>query len=192
MSGALIGGSAEAGFLAPTPSATGDDLALDIILQSWIVGITGLPGPMVRPRWQPAPPPMPDQGVNWCAVGLMSTNRDANAWFGHNPLNAGGLGDSTMQRHQDLDVLATFYGTNAGQYGSVFADGAQVEQNRDVLTLNGIALVESGLAQVVPDLINAIWVRRVDVRVSLRQQITRTYPIRTVLTAPIKLTNNPG
>lgn len=171
------------GYLAPATAPFTDDLALDLVLQAWVVGLTLLPGNLVRPRWQPNEPPMPDQSTDWAAVGVLSSNRDDGVWFGHNPLNAGGLGDSTMQRHQSFDALLTCYGPSALHYGSLFADGAQIGQNRDVLAANGIMLTQTGPVQIVPEIINQIWVRRADVHFTFNQQVTRIYPIRTLLTA---------
>ena len=210
--------SADPGILQPDSLLLADDLALDLVLQAWIVALTGLPGNLVRPRWQPAPPAMPDQSVNWCAIGVMHTTPDANEAMTHVPSAIGtlsgpdgqdligsdpynpaldavladpGLGVSTMQRHEEIEALATFYGPMAGGFAGLLRDNSRIGQNRDGLTDAGIQFVGTGPLMVVPDLINAIWVRRVDLSLTLRRQIARTYPIRTLLAAPTSLINDP-
>lgn len=164
-------------------------LTIDQVLQTWVTGITNLPGDMVRPRWQPAPPPMPDQGIDWVAIGYLSTTSDANAWFGHDPNDPTGLGTSTLQYHTAIDALASFYGTNCDVYANALNSGAFVGQNRDLLAQNGMMLVDVAPMRMVPELINQIWVRRADVPITLRQQITATFPIRTLLSAPVSTHN---
>ena len=175
------------GFIQPLPSPMDDDLGLDLVLQAWVVGLTGLPGSLVRPRWQPAPPPMPDQGVNWCAIGILNQVADDNEWTGHVPLGGDGLGVTTMQRHEELEGLASFYGSAAAGYAGLLRDNSQIDQNRDILDPHGIQFVGAGEIRIVPDLINQIWVRRADITVSLRRQITRTYPLRTLLSSPLAM-----
>src|SRR5574340_383319 len=68
--------SATGGYLSPDASALpleGD--ALDALLQGMVVGITGLPGAMVRPRWQSVVPKQPEPTVDWCAIGITTSDR---------------------------------------------------------------------------------------------------------------------
>lgn len=168
-----------------------DDAALDAVLQTWIVSLTGLPGSLVRPRWQPAPPPEPDQGTNWCAIGIMSQVPDANNWERQNPLGGGGLGDHTAQRHEELEALVTLYGPSAAGYAGLVQDNSQIDQNRALLDAHGIQLIGTGIIRIVPELINQIFVRRVDLSIGFRRQIDRTYAIRTLLTAQTHTTVDP-
>ncbi|WP_217284496.1 phage neck terminator protein [Pseudomonas nitroreducens] len=75
--------SASGGYLTPAGAPTPADEALEDILQPMVVGITGLPGKMVRPRWQPGNPKQPEPNVNWCAIGVMHTKQDANPAIEH-------------------------------------------------------------------------------------------------------------
>ena len=189
---ARVSDTRSVGVLRPAVPFPDDDLALDIVLQAWIVGLTGLAGSLVRPRWQPAPPPMPDQDVNWCAIGILNQTADDNNWTGHNGAGDGGIGSSTMQRHELLDGLATFYGPASSGYAGLVRDNSQMDQNNDMLDPHGIAFVGAGEIRIVPDLINQIWVRRADLPLVLRRQITRTYPVRTLLSAPSSTIDSPG
>src|SRR4051812_9766277 len=53
--------SSTGGYLSPVVASSAlQDAALDALLQQMVAGITGLPGNMVRPRWQPVTPKQPE------------------------------------------------------------------------------------------------------------------------------------
>lgn len=172
--------SASGGYLTPAGTPTPADEALEDILQPMVVGITGLPGKMVRPRWQPGNPKQPEPTVNWCAIGVMHTKQDANPAIEH---DGTGDGADQYQRHQDVILLATFYGPNAQAYGQLLSDGMYVPQNGEALRALNMAFVEAGDLIAAPDLINQQWVRRYDLRIRLRRKIERTYPVFNILSA---------
>jgi hypothetical protein len=172
--------SASGGYLTPAGTPTPADEALEDILQPMVVGITGLPGKMVRPRWQPGNPKQPEPDVNWCAIGVMHTKQDANPAIEH---DGAGDGADQYQRHQDVILLATFYGPNAQAYGQLLSDGMYVPQNGEALRALNMAFVEVGDLIAAPDLINQQWVRRYDLRIRLRRKIERTYPVLNILSA---------
>lgn len=172
--------SASGGYLTPAGTPTPADEALEDILQPMVVGITGLSGKMVRPRWQPGSPKQPEPNTNWCAIGVMHTKQDANPAIEH---DGTGDGADQYQRHQDVILLATFYGPNAQAYGQLLSDGMYVPQNGEVLRTLNMAFVEAGELIAAPDLINQQWVRRYDLRIRLRRKIERTYPVLNILSA---------
>jgi hypothetical protein len=172
--------SASGGYLAPEADLTPDGDSLDDALQVLVAGVTGLDGTLVRPRWQPEPPLSPDKRVTWCAVGVQSQTPDANPYEMHDPA---GDGDTTMQRHETLDVLVSFYGPQSQVTAGVLRDGLFIGQNRETARAQGLALVEVGPLRRVPDLINQIWRNRVDLGITFRRQVNRTYPIRNLLSA---------
>lgn len=169
------------GFLLPSGPGEDDDDALNGTLQVWVRGITGLPGNLVRPRWQAQPPPQPDQNVDWASVGFTTERSDTNAWFGHDPTGDGGVGFSRMQRQQELEATVTFYGPNANRYADLMLDGALIGQNGDVLTAKDIMLAGAGTVRTMPELLGQIWVRRADASFTMRRQLDRVYPIRTIV-----------
>lgn len=172
--------SSTGGYLAPTSPPPATDDALDDQLQAAVVGITGLDGTLVRPRWQPTPPKQPAAGTNWCAIGVTDVTADTYAWIGHHP---DGDGYDEMQRHVTFDVLASFYGPAGQSYAGLLRDGLQIAQNREALYLQGIAFVEASRIIAAPALINEQWVRKYDLTVTLRTQITRTYAVLSLLEA---------
>lgn len=172
--------SATGGHLAPTGTPTPADEALENILQPLVAGITGLHSDFVRPRWQPGNPKQPEPNVNWCAIGVMHTKQDANPAIEH---DGTGDGADQYQRHQDVTLLATFYGPNAQAYGQLLSDGMYVPQNGEALKALGMAFVEAGDLIAAPDLLNQQWVRRYDLRIRLRRKIERTYPVLNILSA---------
>lgn len=171
--------SSTGGYLAPATSpAPLEGQALNRFLQQVWVGITGLNGTLVRPRWQPEPPAIPAFGTNWMAFGIMRRPGDTFASVIHNA-----DGSDTVYRQEILHVLCTFYGPDADNYASLLREGLSVAQNREVLQLNSFGLIEVGEPVPVPDLIKERWTYRVDMNVVLRRSITRTYAILDVLSA---------
>ena len=168
------------GYIAPVPPAPLEGAQLQDFLQEVLAGITGLDGKLVRPRWQPEPPNIPDAGECWCAFGINDRKKDTNAYVWQNPgeLDDGATG---LQRQEELRLLASFYDTGSnGQadlYAELLADGFQIPQNREVLDANGYAFVSTGDPTPVPSLLKERWLYRVDVEVIIRRQINRTYVV---------------
>ncbi len=75
--------SASGGYLLPqdgTPTLEPDD-PFDTLIQSIVVGVTGMPGDLVRPRWQPVPLAEPEPGTDWCAIGVTGEDPDGGRPF---------------------------------------------------------------------------------------------------------------
>lgn len=177
----MVNDSTAAGWLVPTASSPPlEDAELDAVFQQMIVGLTGLPGNMVRPRWQPTVPKQPEPTVNWCAIGVTDSESDANPVIAH---NGSGEGSDTFLRNEILTVLASFYGPNASAYASQARDGIFVSQNNDMLTANLMGLVSVGPKRPAPELVNQQWVRRFDFEIRVRRQINRTYNVLNILSA---------
>jgi hypothetical protein len=168
--------SSTGGYLVPS-STGGDlnDLALAIFLQQIVVGICGLPGNMVRPRWQPEPPNIPDFGTNWAAIGPGTRKRDPFSATIHDP---SGDGSSTVVRNRTMEILCSFYGPQAETNSELLAMGLEVSQNRELMQLQGFNIVSgAGDSIIVPILIKQRWQYRVDLPFTVRQQQKYTYPI---------------
>ena len=164
-----------------------EDQSLEDILQAMLVGVTGLPGTLVRPRWQSVPPAQPAVDVDWAAFGISSETPDANAYVRHDPAGGAGLGTSQQQRHEDVALLVTFYGPHGQAMAKRLTMGLGMAQNREILGLAGIKLKQVGTAQNLSELINFQNVRRVDIEVQLRRIVTTDYAIRSLasLTATV-------
>lgn len=168
---------------SPTPAPlTGQ--AFNRFLQQFVVGVTGLPGDMVRPRWQPEPPNIPEVGDAWASIGVTSRGPSDSYPFVEQ------IDDDTSQvvRHEEFDVLCSFYDAGssglADYYSELLRDGLSVPQNREVLQLADMGLVsvpETSIA--VPSLLKEIWLYRVDVEMCIRRRVTRRYPVKSLLSA---------
>lgn len=171
--------STVAGYLQPSGSGPAEDADLDSIFQQMIVGITGLPGNMVRPRWQATVPKQPEPSANWCSIGVTGIEHDANSYESWNQE----IDSETFIRHEILTVLASFYGANALNYAGQARDGLYVQQNNATLDQYEMGLVEVSSIVTAPELVNQQWVRRFDLPIRVRRRVVRTYPILNVLSA---------
>ncbi len=174
--------SALAGILTPTGVAPLYDDALVDALQPLWVALTGIPGTMFRPRWQPDDVPnQPEQNETWAALGIATTRTDTFAYTEHVPE---GDGYNYVMRTEEIDVLTSFYGPSAKACAEQLRDGFTVEQNREPLDAMKMALVNVRDSIMIPALLHGKWQRRVDVTVTLRRVIERRYGILTVLGLP--------
>lgn len=179
--------SATGGALLPssTPAPIQGN-TLDDFFQAYIVALTGLAGTLVRPRWEPVPANIPDFGVNWAAFGITSFNKETFAAELH---FAAGNGYNEVRRHEEMNCLISFYGPDSSSYCSLFSDNLQVAQNREVLTVNGMAFVSSENIIPMPELVKERWLKRFDLNFVIRRIVVRDYPILSILTAQTIIDN---
>lgn len=171
--------SSTSGYIQPSrTSGFPNNLTLNQFIQTVLVGISNIPGTLVRPKWLPEPLKQPDLGVNWMAYGVTATTPDANSYIGVNP-----DGSNVMQRHALLEVQCSFYGPQAQDNADLVRDGFQIGQNRAALKSVNMGFVEVGPAPHIPDLVNERFINRVEMSVFLRRETIRTYPILTLLSA---------
>ena len=117
---------------------------LEDFCQQFIAGIAGMPGEVVRPRWQgPDVPNLPPYGTDWVAVGI--TRKRPIGIYGATIHQNPEPGTDLMQRHEEFDLLCSFYGPNADVYSSSLHDGLMIWQNKSELRLVGMAFVEMGM-----------------------------------------------
>lgn len=186
--------SSTGGYLAPSSAPPLEDAALDAFLQGAVVGITGLPGAKVRPRWQTPVPKLPEASVDWCAIGIVSETPEYGAYTRHHrgePLDPNdplGQGYDEQIRHEVLEIMASFYGPNSRGNAKLLRDGIAVAQNREAFYLQGMNFVSSDCRVInTSELLSESWFRRVDLIFSVRREIDRTYPVLNILSAPITI-----
>lgn len=177
--------SSTGGYLAPADAQPPpEDAVLDALFQQMVVGITGLPGSLVRPRWQPTVPKQPEASVNWCAIGVMDIDADAGPAIQHVP---DGDGHDTYQRHEALTLLCSFYGPNGMRYAAQMRDGVGFPQNGGMLQVNEMGLISVGRILARPDLVNETWVKRWDLEIKIRRRVVRTYAVLNLLSGKPEL-----
>jgi hypothetical protein len=170
--------SSTGGYLPPQPPLPLNDSDLQHFFHGVIVGVTALPDTLVRPAWQQNPPPIPAIDINWMAFSITIQAQD------NEPAQVQ-ISDSVseMRRHENLDILCTFYGPDAQSISMSFRDGIYLGQNREPLLLAGMGLVGFDDIQHVPELINDRYFNRCDLNMLLRREVKRQFPILTFLKA---------
>lgn len=169
--------SATGGYLTPTSSAPIEDDALADALQAMVVGIVGLPGDMVRPRWQKVAPKQPPADVDWCGIGVMGDTPFAGKTSSVH--TAAGGGTATTLHDATFEVRASFYGPNASGNAKLLRDGLMLAQNREEMFRQGMALASTpGATTKTAELVNNEFIGRCDIAFDVRRRVARTWAIK--------------
>lgn len=180
--------SATGGTLALTGQPAYDE-ALDAIFQGLLVSLTGLPGNLVRPRWQPTPAKVPPIDKNWAAIGVMDINPDAGPALIH---NGSGNGSDTLQRHELIEVRASFYGPNSQGFANMTRDMLSIPQNMETVEAEGIFFIQVHDVQSVPELVNLQWQKRYDLPIEFRRMVQMTTPIENIVEGDFEINTDPA
>jgi|SRR6185312_12355884 len=96
-------------------------------------------------------------------------------------INAAALQGDILYHQEEIGVLCTFYGPSCMRNASRLRDGWQIAQNREALQLAGMGFIDAGDMIQVPELVNNIWVRRIDLLLNFRRAVVRVYPVLDIL-----------
>jgi hypothetical protein len=181
------------GYLVPS-SLNGnlDDKLFYEFMQPVVVGITALPGSMVRRRWQPESPNLPDYGTNWASIGLVNEDPDALPYTYHTPASGDVEGFDSVFQNQVMKMLCSFYGPSAGAYANLLVLGFTVSQNREAMLLQGYSFLGNEKPIITAELINEKWTKRVDVPFEVRRGVTFSYPVYDLDGIQVEIVNDEG
>lgn len=147
----------------PIPASTANsslfDDALDDAIQNAIVGIVGTLAPeLVKPRWQQEPPNMLAPRSDWCSVGVVGSEMNITSFITQL------ISDTTSEvlYYEELTVLVSFYGANAGRNDARLRAGLAISQNTAMFRAAGCAVVRHSGPTKVPSLLKQQWQPRVD------------------------------
>ncbi|MFW1775198.1 phage neck terminator protein [Acinetobacter seifertii] len=171
-----MGDSATGGYITPS-SGTAYDQELEDIFQAFIVGITSLPGDMVRPLFQRDPPPFPEIGEDWCAFAVKNIKSDDGPYFDQK--------DETMDsiRHEELTLFLSFYGDHGQSIANVLKDGLGIPQNITQLKAQKIKFISTGELITAPDFLNNQYVHRYDLTAVFKRKTSRTFAVKSFVDA---------
>jgi hypothetical protein len=181
--------STQPGYLGPSPTETLIELDWENFLQATVAGITGLPGNLVRPRWQPTPPPTPDVSVDWAACGITRITGNFSPYFEHHG-ETDPNGYDRLSRQEQCVYRVSFYGPHAGDNAAILRDGLFIDQNRQLWRQNAVGLVEAQQIDHVPDLFRQQWRDRYDLEIVINREVRRIYLVRSLLGANVAITAN--
>ena len=165
--------SATGGFLILSPVQ--GRTPVEDVLHDLIAGITGLAAELVRPRWQPDPPAQPKPEIDWCAFGITGRTPINLPEIIHSP-DDGGF--DTIIDHEQLDVLASFYGPRAEDLARMLRTGLYVPQNRETLRPSHLAFLRAGNILFLPEVAQNNWLARADLPLVFGHANSRTLAIR--------------
>lgn len=188
----MANNSSTGGYLAPQPTpAPLEGKALSRFLQQFMVGVSGMDGETVRPRWQAEPPNIPPAFNAWASIGVASRPSDTYPYVAHDPT---GDGTDVLYRQETLNILASFYDTGADGKAdenlALFRDGLSIAQNLEALTVAGFAFGSCGDPIAIPALTKERWLYRADLPFVLRRTVTRRYGVLNVLSSKVFVTVN--
>ncbi|WP_142850864.1 hypothetical protein [Telmatospirillum sp. J64-1] len=152
-------------------SATGGPLAvegglsreaLEDVIHDLLAGLTGLEGALIRPRYQPKPPPQPKPEVDWCAFGITEAAPEGTQLIQ-------GDGAAVLHSQASLTVALSFYGPGGDVLAGRVRAGLQIAQNREGLRAAGLAYVSAGAIIAGAELVGGSWLPRFDLTLTLRQ-----------------------
>lgn len=163
--------SSQAGYLRPgTSPPYGDEL--ENIFQAVIVGVTGIPGRMVRPKFQKDPPSQPGFDIDWCAFSVYV---EPTIWNAYKTLKPDG--SYVVEGTEVLLVTCSFYGPHYQAMELTWRNGVQIGQNLDALYAAGMSFQSFNDPVVVPVLLKEQWVKKADVKGTFHRWASRTYPV---------------
>jgi hypothetical protein len=153
------------------------DATLEDVIQAVVSDLTGIARTLVRPRFQPEAPNMPDFSTDWIALGVSVQDHDQFSYQHHDP-NADVNGANWVERDELLELFLSFYGPNSSGTMSQWRDGLSVASNLWPLLDAGIKLVDIGKPIYLPALLKEKWTKRVDIKTLLNRRVKRIYPVR--------------
>ena len=162
--------SATGGYLVGIESSI-EGQTLDRFLNTFIVGITGISGNLVRPMWQLNPPKMPSNTVDWVAYGIIIVDQDANAYIEQTDLV------SILRRNEVGELSIVCYGASAFTNVKRIRDALQIAQNREYLRAYGITIKGTKPLNHIPELVGDIWYNRVDMTIEFVREIVTSYNV---------------
>lgn len=181
--------SATGGYVSPSSSqGFPKNLTFIQFLQTVLVGISGFPGELVRPSWQPRPPKMPDIGTDWMAFGVAESDFAGTPGFPFTGTVV--VGDQLVyqsQRHEKVTLQCSIYGPAALDNYRLIRDGFYIGQNLEALVLANFGLVGVTKAIHLPELIDERWFNKYVFGVELNFEQVRDYPVLTFTSASGKL-----
>lgn len=183
--------SATGGYLVPEPFSAQTGAQIRSSLNHLIRGVTGIPGSLVRPRWQQEPLQIPTIDTDWVAFGVTRTDGAGGSPYVEHVSEGDGYDEARADSFPQ--VLVSAYGPNSDRTIEVLRIGLTVSQNWEELLPLGLNLFEIGEAVSVPEQVNSEWYLRVDLPVTLKREARVRYPILNVLSAAgVFSGNRPG
>jgi hypothetical protein len=170
--------SRTAGPLLPITPLPLSDAALDAAMQGFIAALSGIAPNLVRPRWQPTLPVIPEVTVDWCSIGILQIRT-----YGAPVMQMIGDQILSLVRQCELTCLCSFYGPNGQGIATQVRDGAALAQNRFSLLELDMNICHVNEVVSLPSLVSTQWMRRYDLTITIGMKSTRLYNVFSLLRA---------
>lgn len=166
-------------YILPT-STQGMPGGLNLIgfIQTVLIGVSGLDGKFVRPKWQVEPLISPGLAVDWIAFAIVNSLPNANGYVGTPDDNS-----TIYSRQETLEIQCSFYGPKCYEIMAEVRDGFQIPQNIESLQKAKMGFTSVSNAVHSPELYNGRYVDRYEMSIFLQKQTLRTYAIQSFVSA---------
>lgn len=156
---------------------------LQRFIQQFLMGVSGLPGSLVRPAYQQEPAAWPDVDTDWLA--FWEKDRTTTGYVTEI------IAQEVIKPHKhktvshvEMSIQLAAYGPMAASIISRIRDGIQLSQNRDVLHTKGFAVVNlQSLGFIGDQTPDNEYLNRWDGVLTLRREEVREFDISTFLGA---------
>lgn len=176
-----------------TPLASENTGEVENRLRLFVSLAVGLDPKVVRKRWTQKPGTQPPVGADWCAVGVteIRTHGFPNISGVKGKLDDPETGTVTSDAHQSLYCVATFYGPNAQELSDRLRSALMLTQNISYLQYHGLTVQNvDDSARHIPEFAFQQWIDRYDLSFTIGRKVSRTYGVRTLVSADADISAN--
>lgn len=185
--------SATGGALLPTVVAGSFGTAFNKLMHDWLLGLTGLTGNYIMPRWQLIPPNIPNsETTDWMTFGITRKKRLGTDYRVHFSNSSFPLGGNQSTRWEKFWLLCSMYGPNQDLTETKISQGIFEPQNSESLLANYIRPISTNETVIVPELIKSVWITHWDLEIEFIRAVVLDYNINDLTSATGQLKTDTG
>lgn len=150
------------------------------VIHDLILGLTDIPGDLIRPVWQEEQPQQPTILTNWCAFGFTEFR---NQWLPIKDYSSG----TQMTMMEFFTCALWMYGPQAVNNCALIRDSLFISRNREALLAVGTKFIDTSAIRRIPELINTKMYERAYMEIELVRGVYRNYNIQEITGGSVAL-----